>query len=114
MKMKMDIELPQFTKQRRYQRTLVPGNFVVAWQGGGRHGASRVRDLSLGGIYIWNPDPPDPGTPMQLHFDGPEGAFRVSAQVRYVKPHAGMGIQFVGMDFPARRSLASLLQRLMA
>ncbi len=112
--MKLDIELPLMTKPRRYPRALAPQSLIVAWQGGGRRGASHVRDLSLGGAYIWNPNPPDPGTPVQLLFDSPEGEMRISAQVRYVKPRIGMGIQFLGMDFPARRRLATMVHRLLA
>lgn len=111
--MKVAAELMQYAKQRRYPRAIAPNNLVVTWQGGGRRGAGRVRDLSLGGIYIWNLDPPVPGTPVQLQFGAPEGEFRVSAQVRYIKPHGGMGVEFVGMDFPSRRCLSSLLQRLL-
>lgn len=111
--MKLDVETMQFAKQRRYPRALAPASLVVAWQGGGRHASSRVRDLSLGGLYIWNTNPPDPGTPVQLFFDAPEGQMRISAQVRYIKPNVGMGIEFVGMDFPARRQLSSMVQRMM-
>lgn len=112
--MRMDIELPIFTKQRRYPRAMAPRTLMVTWQAGGRRGASHVRDLSLGGIYILNTNPPDTGTPMQLQFEAPEGEFRVTAQVRHVKPNGGMGAQFVGMDFPSRRRLSSMIQRLMA
>lgn len=112
--MKLDIELPRCTKPRRYPRAVAPGSLIVAWQGGGRRGANHIRDLSLGGTYIWNPDPPDPGTAVQLLFDAPEGEMRITAQVRYVKPRIGMGVEFIGMDFPARRRLSSMMQRLLS
>lgn len=112
--MKVENDLPIFTKQRRYPRAMAPNNLVVTWQGGGRRGASHVRDVSLGGVFIMNVDPPVPGTPMQVQFDAPEGEFRVSAQVRHITPYGGMGVQFVGMDFPARRRLSSMIQRIMA
>jgi hypothetical protein len=112
--MKLDVETLRYARQRRYPRTLAPSGLVVAWQAAGRSGSSRVRDLSLGGTYIWHTDPPDPGTAMQLFFDAPEGEVRVKAQVRYVQAQAGMGIEFIGMDFRTRRRLSFMLQRLTA
>jgi PilZ domain-containing protein len=100
-------------KERRHPRARVPGDFLVAWQGAGRRDANRARDLSLGGIFIVHIDPPDPGTFMQLLFDAPDGEVRVSAKVMYVKPRRGMGVQFIGMDLPARRRLYNMLNRMM-
>jgi hypothetical protein len=112
--MRLDVETLRYAKQRRYARTPAPASLVVAWQAGGRRSSSRVRDLSLGGTYIWHTDPPDPGTALQLLFDAPDGEVRVSAQVRYVQPRGGMGVEFVGMDFAARRRLSLMLQRMTA
>jgi hypothetical protein len=100
------------SKQRRYPRTRPPKDFLVAWQGGGRCDANRARDLSLGGIFISAMDPPEPGTLITLLFDAPEGEVRVRATVRYAYARKGMGLQFLGMDFPARRRLYTMLKRL--
>lgn len=105
--------LPAASKTRRHPRTKPPKDFLVAWQGDGRRDANRARNLSLGGIFIVNVDPPAPGTLMELIFDAPEGEVRVSARVCYIKPRGGMGVEFIGMDFPARRRLYAMLKRLM-
>jgi hypothetical protein len=107
-------EMKTRSKQRRHVRAKPPKDFLVAWQGGGRRDANRARDLSLGGIFIAALDPPDPGTMVSLLFDAPDGEVRVRAMVRYIRPRKGMGVQFLGMDFPARRRLYSMLKRLMA
>jgi PilZ domain-containing protein len=100
------------SKPRRHPRTKPPKNFLVAWQAEGRRDANRVRNLSLGGLFIVNVDPPVPGTLMELLFDAPEGEVRVSAKVCYIKPRGGMGVEFIGIDFPARRRLYAMLKRL--
>jgi hypothetical protein len=102
------------SKERRHPRAKAPKDFLVAWQGAGRRDANRARNLSLGGIFIVNLDPPDPGTFLQLLFDAPEGEVRVGAKVRYTKPRRGMGVEFVGMDIPARRRLYNMLKRLIS
>lgn len=102
------------SKPRRHPRARPPKDFLVAWRGGGRRDANRVRNLSLGGIFVVNIDPPAPGTPIELQFDSPEGEIHVDARVRFIKPRGGMGLEFVGMDFPARRRLYAMLKKLMS
>lgn len=102
------------SKPRRYARAKPPKGFVVAWQGGGRRDANSVRDLSRGGIFVSSMDPPEPGTSIELRFDAPDGEVCVRAIVRYSHARKGMGVKFVGMDFPARRRLYTMLKRLMA
>ncbi|HEV2490195.1 MAG TPA: PilZ domain-containing protein [Candidatus Acidoferrales bacterium] len=108
------LERKTVSKERRHPRAKAPKDFLVAWQGAGRRDANRARNLSLGGIFIVNLDPPDPGTFMQLLFDAPDGEVRVGAKVRYIKPRRGMGVEFIGMDIPARRRLYHMLKRLMS
>lgn len=100
------------SKPRRHPRAKPPKDFLVAWQGAGRRDANRARNLSLGGIFIENLDPPMPGTLLNLHFDTPEGEVRVTAKICYIKPRGGMGVEFIGMDYPARRRLYAMLKRL--
>ena len=100
------------SKPRRHPRTKPPKDFLVAWQGAGRRDANRARNLSLGGIFIENLDPPVPGTLLNLLFDAPEGEVRVTAKICYIKPRGGMGVEFIGMDYPARRRLYAMLKRL--
>ncbi|HKW88422.1 MAG TPA: PilZ domain-containing protein [Candidatus Acidoferrales bacterium] len=100
------------SKPRRHPRAKPPKDFLVAWQCDGRRDASRAHNVSLGGIFIENPDPPVRGTKLELLFDSPEGEVCVTARVCFVKPRGGMGVQFLGMDFPARRRLYGMLRRL--
>lgn len=100
------------SKARRHARKKPPRDFVVAWQCDGRRDANRARDLSVGGIFIENMDPPEPGTVMLLLFDAPEGEIRVNARVRYIRLRGGMGVEFTGMDFATRWRLYDMLKRL--
>jgi hypothetical protein len=100
-------------RKRRHPRTKMRKTLLVAWQGGGRRDASRARNLCLGGIYIDTTDPADVGEFVQLLFDAPQGEVRASAVVRNMHPGRGMGVEFIGMDFLARRRLNYMLKGLL-
>ena len=100
------------SKPRRHPRAKPPRDFVVAWHGGGRRDANRARNLSIGGIFIVQEDPLEPGTPLELQFDSPDGEIRVAARVRFSKLRGGMGVEFAGMDFPAKHRLYHMLKQL--
>ena len=87
---------------------------LVAWQGGGRRDANRARNLCLGGIYIDTTNPADVGEVVQLLFDAPQGEVRARAIVRNMHPGRGMGVEFIGMDYLARRRLHYMLKGLLA
>ena len=83
---------------RRYPRIPSPKGTFLAWQGAGKKSVSRVTNLGLGGMYIRTPDPPPPGTFIQLLFDVPAGEVRARALVRCSTPKEGMGVQFIAMQ----------------
>ncbi len=85
----------------------------VAWQGGGRRFASRVRSLGMGGLFISVKDPPPVGTVVRLLFEVPDGDVRARAVVRDSRPGKGMGVEFVLMGYEERGRLNRLLRRLL-
>ena len=67
--------LEEKKRKRRHPRTKMRKVFLVAWQGGGRRGASRARNVCLGGIYIDTRNPADEGEILDLFFDTPQHAY---------------------------------------
>ena len=88
--------------------------FLVAWQGGGRRGASRARNVCLGGIYIDTRNPADVGDILDLIFDAPQGEVRTRAIVRSMHMGRGMGVEFIGLNFLERHRLHVMLKDLLA
>lgn len=106
--------LEEKKRKRRHPRTKMRKVFLVAWQGGGRRGASRARNVGLGGIYIDTRNPADEGEILDLFFDTPQGEVQTRAIVRSMHMGRGMGVEFIGMSFLERRRLHVMLKALLA
>jgi hypothetical protein len=83
----------------------------VLWQCQGRDDVSRVRDMSLGGLFIETPKAIPADTATKLHFLVREGQIRADAVVRHAKP-GGVGLKFTAVIEEDRRKLAVLIMRL--
>jgi len=83
---------------RRYPRLSSPKGTILAWQTASRRFVSSVDNLALGGLYVRTPEPPPPGTFIQLLLDVPAGEVRAGAVVQRSKPKEGMGVKFVAMQ----------------
>jgi PilZ domain len=73
---------------------------------------SRVRDLSVGGVFVSTPAPPPVGSTLKLLFALPEGEVRIEGVVRYADSKKGMGVEFTHMGTTDRARLRELLRRL--
>ena len=98
--------------RRQNSRTEADHNVYVYWSCSGRDDLSRVRDISLGGLFIETPNPRTLGASTQLHFLVSEGQIRADAIVRHVEPGKGVGVKFTAVNDQDRRILASLMMRL--
>jgi hypothetical protein len=97
---------------RRHASRVAVGEAVYAfWSCDGREGLSRVRDLSLGGLFIESPVEQDLGAPVKLDFLADEGQIRANAVVRHVKPGKGAGLKLIAIDERDCQRLAGLIQR---
>lgn len=99
-------------ENRRNPRTEVSAGIWVSWQTTGRSTVSRVRDLSVGGVFVSTPVPPPVGTTVKLLFVLPEGEVRVEGVVRYAESKKGMGIEFLRMGAGDGARFRELLRRL--
>jgi PilZ domain len=98
---------------RRFSSRVESKNDVwVYWEGTGDRDLSRVKDLSIGGLFIQTPRPKRIGSKTNLHFLVQEGQIRADAVVRHVKPGGGLGLQFQTVNEKDRHNLAALMRRL--
>jgi len=100
-------------QNRRYPRIVLPKGMFVAWHGADLQLFSRVRTLSMGGLFISVPNPPPVGTKLRLAFDVPGGNVHAEAIVRNVVRGEGMGVEFTRLEFKDRILLENLLKRLL-
>lgn len=101
------------SKSRRYPRVELPQGFLVTWHGRERQDVSRVRTVSLGGLFINTPEPLPVGSLIVLRFELPDGEVRARAIVRASVAGEGMGVEFTGMGYEDRARLRQVLTRLL-
>lgn len=89
-----------------------PGDVWVYWESGKRKDISRVRDISMHGLFIETHKPISQGASASLHFLVQEGQIRADAVVRHVSSGVGQGLKFTAVNNEDGRHLASLVTRL--
>jgi uncharacterized protein (TIGR02266 family) len=99
---------------RRTPRFETAKGLWVAWRTDGAPSVSRVRDLSLGGVFITTRTPLSQGSAIKLLFSLPEGEMRIEGTVRYSNKASGMGVEFTQMGTADRARLRELIRRLNA
>lgn len=83
----------------------------VSWRSNGRKETSRVRDLSLGGLFVETAKSTWVGTSVRLYFLVQEGQIGAEAVVRHVKS-AGLGLKFSAIGNEDQKRLKALIARL--
>jgi hypothetical protein len=98
---------------RRYQRISLPIGMFVAWYGGGEQQVSRVKTLSMGGLFLSVCNAPPVGANLRLAFEVPGGSVQAEGVVRNIVPGEGIGVEFTRMAPRDRILLERLLRRLL-
>jgi hypothetical protein len=98
--------------RRANSRIPVGQDLWVCWQCNGRDDVSRVRDLSLGGLFLETPAARVVGASAKVDFLVSEGQIRADAVIRHRVPGRGLGLKFTAVTEQDRRKFASLLRRL--
>jgi PilZ domain len=84
----------------------------VCWQCNGRDDVSRVRDLSLGGLFLETRSPRAVGSLTKVDFLVGEGQIHADAVVRHVAPGRGLGLKFTAVIEQDCLKLAALMRRM--
>jgi c-di-GMP-binding flagellar brake protein YcgR len=96
------------------RRVLNPPHVWVYFRCDGRDDIARVRDLSVGGVFIETKKPKKIGAITNLHFLVQDGVIRADATVRHAREGQGMGLKFTAVREEDRKNLISLVSRLRA
>ena len=98
---------------RRLNSRVAPrGKVWVYWECERDRDVSRVKDLSVGGLFIQTDKTKHLGDLAHLYFLVDEGQIRADAVVQHVDPRKGMGLKFDAMSEKDRPNLAALMRRL--
>jgi len=98
--------------RRHYPRVETPSGVWVYWNCEGRDDTSRVRDLSLGGLFVETAEARDLDATVKLDFLVQEGQIRAEAIVRHAKPGSGLGLRFTALTEEDGPRLTALMTRL--
>ena len=98
--------------RRANSRIPLSQDLWVCWNCNGRDDISRVRDLSLGGLFLETPTLRTVGASTKVDFLVSEGQIRADAVIRHRVPGRGLGLKFTAVTEQDRRKFASLLRRL--
>lgn len=97
--------------RRVTSRVKTPDGVWVYWRCNGRADVSRVRDLSLRGLFLETQDPRPLGLTVKIDFLVQDGQIRAEAVVRHAKPTCGLGLQFTAVSGADCPNLTALMTR---
>ena len=98
--------------RRHHHRVDTPQGVYVIWRCGRMEDTSRVRDLSVGGLFIETRNVCPVDAKVELHFLVQDGEVRASATVRYVRAGSGLGLQFKAVRREDQVRFAAMVKRL--
>ena len=98
--------------RRLTSRIKTPDGVWVFWTCGGPDETSRVRDLSLGGLFIETQCQTSVGAEANVDFLVQEGQIRAATVVRHIEASSGLGLKFIAIDDEDRPRIVSLINRL--
>jgi PilZ domain len=93
-------------------RVQTPSGVWAYWYCGGYDDVSRVRNLSLGGLFVETSKSRDVSSTVKLEFLVQEGQIRADAVVRRVEPGLGLALKLMAVNDEDRPRLAALMNRL--
>ena len=97
--------------RRFFSRVETRVDVWVNWRFNGREEKSRVRDLSLGGLFVETANSRAVGASVKLYFLVQEGPIGAEAVVRHVKS-GGLGLKLSAMGNEDQKRLKALIARL--
>ncbi len=103
---------PNIPSRRHHPRVETPDEVWVYWKCGGLEDTSRVRDLSMGGLFVETEKASNVDATIRLDFLVQEGQIRAEALVRHVNPGSGLGLKFSALTEEDGPRLTALMTRL--
>ncbi|PYT80669.1 MAG: hypothetical protein DMG40_11945 [Acidobacteria bacterium] len=103
---------PVIHSRRFTSRVEAADGVWVFWSADGREDTSKVRNLSLGGMFLETPVSKKVDSTLKLDFLVQEGQISADAIVRRAEPKCGLALKFTAMGDDDRLRLDMLVNRL--
>jgi len=100
--------------RRQHKRVDNPQGVWVYWRCGRSEDTSRVRDISVGGIFIETRKNLPVDAAVELNFLVEDGGIVAKAVVRYVLAGVGVGLQFKNIRTEDQDHFATMMKRIHA
>lgn len=100
--------------RRQHKRVDNPAGVWVYWRCGRSEDTSRVRDISVGGIFIETKKNLPMDATVELNFLVEDGGINAKAAVRYVLQGIGVGLQFKNVRTEDQPYFAAMIKRVVA
>ena len=98
--------------RRHHERVETPQGVWVVWNCGRVEDTSRVRDVSVGGLFVETLKVCPVDATVKLHFLVEDGEIAADANVRYVKAGSGLGLKFKTVRTEDQERFAIMIKRL--
>ena len=98
--------------RRHHERVETSQGVWVIWKCGRIEDTSRVRDVSVGGLFIETLKVCPVDASVKLHFLVEDGEITADATVRYVKSGSGLGLKFKCVRSEDQLRFAIMIRRL--
>lgn len=99
--------------RRHNTRVETPHGVWVLWRCGRTEDTSKVKDLSVGGLFIETSKICPADATVELHFLVEDGEIRATATVRYVLPGVGLGLQFKSIRHEDQAQFSTMIKRIL-
>ena len=99
------------SSRRQHKRVDNPQGVWVYWRCGRTEDTSRVRDISVGGIFVETRKNLPVDATVELNFLVEDGGIVAKAAVRYVLPGVGVGLQFKNVRTEDQPQFAAMMKR---
>ena len=106
------LKKPALHSRRHHERVETPQGVWVYWRCGRTEDTSRVKDVSVGGLFIETLKVCPVDAAIKLHFLVEDGEITADATVRYVKPRSGLGLKFKNVRTEDQVHFATMIRRL--
>jgi len=98
--------------RRHHRRVETPQGLWVIWQCGRTEDTSRVKDLSVGGLFVETLKVCPVDATVKLHFLVEDGEIKADATVRFVKAGSGLGLKFKTVRSEDQIRFATMVRRI--
>jgi hypothetical protein len=98
--------------RRHHERVETPQGVWVVWRCGRIEDTSRVKDVSVGGLFIETLKVCPVDATVKLHFLVEDGEIAADATVQYIKDRSGLGLKFKTVRSEDQVRFATMIRRL--